>query len=66
MKEHKCCYLDCSRPSYLHIGFNGGDSHWICSYHLDHWHANRARFDAQGLPCAMEKLGEPVCGECRG
>jgi hypothetical protein len=49
----------------LHIGLNGGDSHWICFYHLNKWNADRARFLAAGLPCEMLELGELLCEECR-
>jgi hypothetical protein len=37
---------------------DGGDSHWICSHHLNKWNADRARFLADGGGCEMEELGE--------
>jgi hypothetical protein len=64
MKDHDCCYYRCPRPGVLHIGLNGGDSHWICFYHLNKWNADRARFLAAGLPCEMLELGELLCEEC--
>jgi hypothetical protein len=57
-KEHDCCYYQCPEEGTVHIGANGGDSHWICSRHLDKWTANRARFLADGGGCEMEELGE--------
>ena len=48
----------------LHIGVNGGDSHWICFYHLNKWNADRARFLADGGGCEMQRLGELLCDEC--
>jgi hypothetical protein len=53
---HDCCYYKCPRGSMIHIGENGDDSHWICFYHFDMWHAQRTRFLAAGLPCEMEEL----------
>lgn len=59
MKDHNCCYYNCPEPGTIHIGPNGGDSHWICFRHLDRWNQNRARFLADGGGCEMEELGEP-------
>jgi len=57
MKDHPCCYIDCPEPGAIHIGVNGNpDTHWICFYHFDLWHAQRDRFRADGLPCEMEEL----------
>lgn len=53
-----CCYYNCLVPGTIHIGPNGGDSHWICFRHLDRWNQNRARFLADGGGCEMEELGE--------
>lgn len=64
MKEHNCCYYNCPELGLVHIGTNGGDSHWICCLHLDHWNANRARFLADGGRCEMEQLGELLWYEC--
>jgi hypothetical protein len=64
MKDFDCCYYRCARPGVLHIGFNGGDSHWICFYHLNKWNADRARFLADGGGCKMQRLGELLCDEC--
>lgn len=61
MKDHDCCYYRCPEEGLVHIGKNGGKSHWICGLHLDHWNANRARFLADDGGCEMEQLGEPVC-----
>jgi hypothetical protein len=58
LKEHNCCYCNCPEPGTIHIGPNGGDSHWICFRHLDRWNQNRARFLADGGRCEMEELGE--------
>ena len=60
--DHACCYHECPREGIVHIGKNGGKSHWICCLHLDHWNANRARFLADDGGCAMEELGEPLEG----
>ena len=57
-KEQNCCYYDCPEPGAVHIGPNGGDSHWICFRHLDRWNENRARFLADGGGCEMQQLGE--------
>lgn len=52
-----CCYINCPRPGTILIGENGNpDREWICRYHRDKWHAQRARFIADGLPCAMETM----------
>jgi hypothetical protein len=56
VEDHACCYADCPDEGVFHIGPNGGDSHWICFRHLERWNQNRARFLADGLPCAMEEL----------
>jgi hypothetical protein len=61
LTDHSCCYYDCPEPGAIHIGRNGGDSHWICFFHFGKWHAARARLLAERLPCAMEKLGELLC-----
>lgn len=53
-----CCYFKCDQPGVIHGGKNGGNSHWICFHHLNKWHADRARFLADGGGCEMEKLGE--------
>ncbi|MGA7623235.1 MAG: hypothetical protein WB630_23330 [Candidatus Acidiferrales bacterium] len=58
MEDHKCCYIDCPEPGTIHIGANGGNSHWICSRHLDKWNADRARFLSDGGGCEMEELGK--------
>jgi hypothetical protein len=60
MKDHNCCYDNCPEPGTIHIGVNGGDSHWIRLRHLDRWNADRVRFLADGGGCAMEELGEPL------
>jgi hypothetical protein len=57
MKNHPCCYRECPEPGTIHIGINGGDSHWICFRHLDRWNQNRARFLADGGGCEMQELG---------
>lgn len=46
----------------LHIGLNGGDSHWICFRHPDRWNETRARLLADG-GCEMRELGELLCDE---
>jgi hypothetical protein len=57
MTYHDCCYANCERPGTIHIGENGNpNTEWICVYHYDKWHADRARFLADGLPCNMEEL----------
>lgn len=61
--RRNCCYDQCSEPGAIHIGRNGGDSHWICFYHFDTWHAQRARFLVDGLGSEMEQLGELLKGE---
>jgi len=48
----------------IHIGANGGDSHWICFRHLEKWNADRARFLADSGRCEMQRLGELLCDEC--
>jgi hypothetical protein len=58
MTTHACCYHQCPEPGTIHIGVNGGDSHWICLRHLDRWNQDRARFLADGGGCEMEELGE--------
>ena len=61
-RRHRCCYDRCPRPGAVHIGVNGGDSHWICFFHFNLWHETRSRFIADGGGCAMEKLGAPPEG----
>ena len=63
MKEHPCCYYQCPEEGTIHIGVNGGDSHWICFRHLEKWNADRDRFLADG-GCKMQRLGELLCDEC--
>jgi hypothetical protein len=47
----------CERPGTIYIGENGNpDTDWICAHHFDKWHADRARFIAEGVPCEMEEL----------
>lgn len=41
--RHECCYHNCPRGGVLHIGANGGDSHWICFCHLAP-HTGKTRF----------------------
>ena len=43
-RDHDCCYVDYPEPGTIHIGLNGGDSHWICSVRYYKWNADRARF----------------------
>jgi hypothetical protein len=64
MKAHECCYSQCREEGAIHIGANGGNSHWICLRHLERWNQTRTRFVEAGLPCAMEELGELLCDEC--
>jgi hypothetical protein len=64
MKDHDCCYYECPEPGTLHIGSNGGDSHWICLNHLNKWNADRARLFADGGGCEMQELGELLCDKC--
>jgi hypothetical protein len=64
MTTHACCYYHCPEPGTIHIGPNGGDSHWICFRHLDRWNQNRVRFLADGGGCAMKELGELPCQGC--
>jgi hypothetical protein len=64
MKEHDCCYYQCPEPGTIHIGANGGDSHWICLRHLERWSETRARFLADDGRCETRELGEPLCEEC--
>jgi len=53
----ECCYYKCDRPGTIYIGENGNpDTEWICRFHRDKWNSDRARFLAEGLPCAMEEL----------
>ena len=55
--RHICCYAHCDRPGTIHIRESGNaDAQWICRYHYDKWHADRARFIAEGLPFNMEEL----------
>jgi hypothetical protein len=64
MTDHPCCYYQCPEPGTIHVGKNGGDSHWICFYHFNLWHETRSRFIAQGVPCEMQELGDLLCKEC--
>jgi hypothetical protein len=59
--RHDCCYVNdapsCERPGTIYIGENGNpDTDWICAHHFDQWHADRARFIAEGVSCEMEEL----------
>ena len=55
--RHICCYHKCENPGTIYIGENGNPhSQWICVHHLDKWHADHARFLAEGLGCEMEEL----------
>jgi hypothetical protein len=57
MTHHDCCYYKCDRPGTIYIGESGNPNcTWICEYHYDKWNADRARFLAEGRPCAMEEL----------
>lgn len=58
LKDHNCCYYNCPEEGTVHIGPNGGDSHWICFRHLERWNQNRACFLADGGGCEMQELGE--------
>jgi len=60
MRYFECCYARCPEPGTIHIGINGGDSHWICWIHYAKWNARRARFLADSGGCEMEELGEPL------
>jgi hypothetical protein len=62
--RHDCCYHNCPRGGVVHIGANGGDSHWICSRHFDRWNQTRARFLADGGGCEMQRLGELLDERC--
>jgi hypothetical protein len=64
IKDHNCCYDNCPEPGTIHIGVNGGDSHWICFRHYYKWNADRARFLADGSGCEMQELGELLCDKC--
>jgi hypothetical protein len=64
VEDHPCCYYQCPEEGTIHIGANGGDSHWICFHHLNRWNTDRARFPAAGLPCEMQELDELLCDEC--
>ncbi|MGD0909898.1 MAG: hypothetical protein ABSA96_20125 [Candidatus Acidiferrales bacterium] len=44
MKDFDCCYFQYPEEGTIHIGANGGDSHWICFRHLEKWNADSARF----------------------
>jgi hypothetical protein len=41
--------------SILHIGLNGGDSHWICFYVFNRWNADRDRFLADRGGCEIDR-----------
>lgn len=57
MNHHNCCYINCPRPGTIYIGENDNpDIERICAYHRDKWNADRARFLAGALGCAMEEL----------
>ena len=57
MRNHDCCYNECPRPGVIFLGENGNpDTQWICAYHYDKWHSDRARFLANGLGCQMVEL----------
>jgi hypothetical protein len=62
MTTHACCYFHCTEEGTIHIGVNGGDSHWICFRHLERWNQNRDRFLADGAGCDMQNLGELLEG----
>jgi len=64
MKDFHCCYYECWEPGSIHIGANGGDSHWICLRHYDKWNQDRARLLADGGECEMQQLGELHCDRC--
>ena len=64
LKERNCCYYNCPEPGAIHIGVNGGDSHWICWVHYDKWNADRDRFRRDGRGCEMQRLGKLLCAEC--
>jgi hypothetical protein len=44
MEHHDCSYYQCPEEGTIHIGANGGESHWICSSHYYRWNADRYRF----------------------
>ncbi len=46
--RHECCYHNCLRGGVVHIGTNGGDSHWICFRHIEKWNTDRDRFLGDG------------------
>jgi hypothetical protein len=55
--RHACCYYNCENPGTIYIGKNGNPhTPWICVPHYDRWHADRARFLADGLGCQMEEI----------
>jgi hypothetical protein len=57
MKQHQCCYINCSGARTVPIGENRNLlSQWICDYHRDKWNRDRSRFIADGLSCEMEEL----------
>jgi len=58
LKHQNCCYHRCLEPGTIHVGPNGGDSHWICRRHLERWNQDRARFLVDGGGCEMQELGE--------
>jgi hypothetical protein len=65
MKDFDCCYFQCPEEGTIHIGVDGGDSRWICFYHLNKWNADRARFLADGGRCEMRRLGELLMSGAR-
>jgi hypothetical protein len=64
MEDHECCYIECPEEGTIHIGANGGDSHWICFRHPEKWNADRDRFLADGGGCEMQRLGELLDERC--
>jgi len=58
MTHYACCYYQCPEEGVIHIGENGGDSHWICFFHYKKWTADRGRFLADGGGCEMQELGD--------
>ena len=64
MEDHECCCNNCPEAGTIHIGVNGGDSHWIWFRHLEKWNADRDRFLADGGVCEMQRRGELLYDEC--
>jgi hypothetical protein len=44
MKDFDCCYFQYPEEGTIHIGANGGDSHWICFRPLERWNETCIRF----------------------